>query len=1356
MAFTQDLFSSYRGYDDGNTRIGDTNRIWYDSNTNTLRIGDGSTPGGIIITGGSSGSYTLPIATSSSLGGVEIGNNINIDVNGKISVDFTGIATETWVNNLFANYNDLGDLYIDTNPTPSTAIQSIFGSINNADIVISPKGSGLFANYGMRVLDLLHPDEMVGSIIKGSGSIVANISNVYIAAITDNGDVAELVPPIYGLTNGITGVPYTVYQLTTIPNPILQNGDIIGGAAIPVGSTIIHQGTDDTGKYFIITDRNFPSGQSARPYADLTNGQPGHTSVATTVARDTTNAGLSITTIDNTDITLNSGPGGKIVVHSDIIPFTNGVWNLGSPNNRFKEIWFGTGTIYLQDETLGNDQAIGARDGNLYIAGGAGLIVGEFTLRDNKIRITDPTRDIEIGITTATGRVLFNRPIAVNSPAGQITFKVDRVGLTTINTPSSITTTQSALTITGNTAGYVRERNFPDTLLTMAGKDGVATRVNMDSFGSGAYSVIAARQANGTALNPSATVNNDTLLRISTQGWGTTGYISTIGRINIQAAQNFTDTQAGTRVRFQTTPNDSVTIQPITADITSIGLSFVGNATGGITFRDSTRQITAPTIIPSQSGYIGYYLRTDGVAGGTDINGNTTTGTLSWAPIPQSIVYKGTWNATNNTPVITQTTAGGVTAQAGWEYSISSSGTRDIGSGSKSYDQGGFIIYNGTEWEYITPVSGVSSIQFDGIDAYTGVVHVQSSDITNTLDIGSITNSKLAYSSITVTAGTGMSGGGVVSLGGSITLNNNGVTSISAGSGIVVSGTNNVTISSTGVISVTGTNHISTSTLNGVVTVTSDATSASTANTIALRDNTGGLDAGNFTATQNVSILSNHGAFNYGVLSYSDTGIMADFSSSANSYNQIILQNTSSGSNSSTNYIVSNNYGTASTFYGEFGMNSSSFTSDGNSLTLPNAVYLNSISSDLVIGGDHIHFVVNGIAADVVDIDETGTATFANQIVGSISGSSNNVRHSVTFATAGGASANSTFDGSSAITVDYHTVGAQVAGTYITGVSGSSPISSTGGTTPTISISQSNGTTNGYLSSTDWNTFNNKITSVSGTAPINVTSGTTPTVSISQASSTSNGYLSSTDWNTFNSKTNNTGTVTSIATSGNVSGITLTGGTITTTGTITLGGTIDKASSSTFGIAKVDGTTITASGGVISANTYTGYGNGTLYYALNSSRTIGNTTANTMYSIFGVGATVTANTRYEFELVFTANGPSGKQSLFTFSGEATPTRISIYADSTNSANNTPVLVYEMITSNFTTTLFNICSSANVQGTEYSHRITGMIDIGATGGTIIPNIGFTTNGTAVTVNPQSWIRLTPLGAIGANTVAGTWI
>lgn len=44
----------------------------------------------------------------------------------------------------------------------------------------------------------------------------------------------------------------------------------------------------------------------------------------------------------------------------------------------------------------------------------------------------------------------------------------------------------------------------------------------------------------------------------------------------------------------------------------------------------------------------------------------------------------------------------------------------------------------------------------------------------------------------------------------------------------------------------------------------------------------------------------------------------------------------------------------------------------------------------------------------------------------------------------------------------------------VTSVTGTAPVVSSGGTTPAISMPQANGSTNGYLSSTDWSTFNGK------------------------------------------------------------------------------------------------------------------------------------------------------------------------------------------------------------------------------------------------------------------------------------------
>jgi hypothetical protein len=54
------------------------------------------------------------------------------------------------------------------------------------------------------------------------------------------------------------------------------------------------------------------------------------------------------------------------------------------------------------------------------------------------------------------------------------------------------------------------------------------------------------------------------------------------------------------------------------------------------------------------------------------------------------------------------------------------------------------------------------------------------------------------------------------------------------------------------------------------------------------------------------------------------------------------------------------------------------------------------------------------------------------------------------------------------------TLSATGLGGTVTAVTGTSPVVSSGGTTPAISMAAANTTTDGYLTSTDWNTFNNK------------------------------------------------------------------------------------------------------------------------------------------------------------------------------------------------------------------------------------------------------------------------------------------
>lgn len=70
-----------------NDFVGDKGIIFYDEDTPELRLSDGLTPGGILISGGSgTGTFTLLTATNVRLGGVRIGDNIIVTADGKISV----------------------------------------------------------------------------------------------------------------------------------------------------------------------------------------------------------------------------------------------------------------------------------------------------------------------------------------------------------------------------------------------------------------------------------------------------------------------------------------------------------------------------------------------------------------------------------------------------------------------------------------------------------------------------------------------------------------------------------------------------------------------------------------------------------------------------------------------------------------------------------------------------------------------------------------------------------------------------------------------------------------------------------------------------------------------------------------------------------------------------------------------------------------------------------------------------------------------------------------------------------------------------------------------------------------------
>lgn len=136
-------------------------------------------------------------------------------------------------------------------------------------------------------------------------------------------------------------------------------------------------------------------------------------------------------------------------------------------------------------------------------------------------------------------------------------------------------------------------------------------------------------------------------------------------------------------------------------------------------------------------------------------------------------LYQGTWDAFTNTPTI----ANGV-GTVGWFYRVEIGGTQDLGSGPINFNAGDDVIYNGTIWQRVPSSSAVTSV-----NGYTGTVILNKSDVglsnvDNTTDllkpISTATQNALnlkANASISILAGTGITGGGDLTTNRTISVN---------------------------------------------------------------------------------------------------------------------------------------------------------------------------------------------------------------------------------------------------------------------------------------------------------------------------------------------------------------------------------------------------------------------------------------------------------------------------------------------------------------------------------------------------------------------------------------------------------
>jgi hypothetical protein len=912
--FIQNLFTSRDNNANSATYVGQIGRLWYDSVAG-LRVSDGNTPGGapavVAVSSANIGNLTIANTTIST---IQANANINLTTNGGGEINVTGSFA------VFAPDTGLRVLEI-ANDGQTLFVSPAIDSLNSA-LEISGELNGAY----------LPPTNIGGMLqITGQQGLPAR---VYL-------DAQNNYPVWIGRRHNGNITNPTAVLANQVFNRMGGNPYLSSGAFTSLGTTRID--------YVALEDQTSTNQGSAIQLW------------TTPIGANTPVTGMTIASTGITNA-------------ANVIPISDQSYNLGTPTNRWNNVYAGQGGLWLADSVTDVETQLGVSSGTFYINGVQNIALGNLVIANTTFETSNPAYNINMGNVADTGYFEISRTTQI----------------VTQNLGNS-----AALLINGSLSNVV-PTEYTNTLLhtiNVPGYDSVSLYDNF-SGNTNTFSGLQGRAARGTIQAPTNPQANDVLFRLSGVGYGN-GFDTALGtqggsRIDFRATENFTANAKGSDIHFWTT-------QPgTTSTVNSGSIDYQGFSGNSFTFTtDNSVQTTAGIPLTQKANALGVATL-----------GNN--GYLTAAQIPPSLtgalVYKGSWDAANNTPTL----ANG-SGTAGWEYSIGVTGTQDLGAGSQTYVQGGFVIYNGTVWSYVPPSGLFTSLTANthlSVNQPTGAITISvdaTPSLVNSTIVSRDANGSFAANVITAT----LSGAATsAATAGTVTSNiQSAITQVGTLTALTVSGnTNSGNLRTAGLISATG--NITGNYIVGNGSALTSLTGANVSGTVA--NATYATSAGSATTATTAATVTTNAQPNI-----TSVGTLTSLSSSGNITASYFL-----GNGSQSTGIVSS-YGNANvnTLLAAWGSNTVSTTG---TITAGNITGGNLLTAGIqsstgnVIGG-------NILSAGL--ISSTGNATHGNILTGGQISATGNATSNIVISNTQifSSSGVKTYVGNTAVTLNFNT-----------------------------------------------------------------------------------------------------------------------------------------------------------------------------------------------------------------------------------------------------------------------------------------------------------------------------------------------